>query len=74
MHDTHTTACVDAFLCAGACTLEPFGCSLFFVVFLLYCCLFTTVLFLIVFLCFSCWPIIAGLFFFSALALIPTAP
>ncbi|ESS61723.1 hypothetical protein TCDM_10669 [Trypanosoma cruzi Dm28c] len=56
MHDTPTTVCVDACLCAGACTLEPFVAAscvlylvflLFFTFFFLCCCC----LFIV---CFSC--------------------
>ncbi|EAN84584.1 hypothetical protein Tc00.1047053507981.40 [Trypanosoma cruzi] len=54
MHDTPTTVCVDAFLCAAAYTLEPFvaaSCVLFFVFLLFFTFFFfsAVVLLLLVF-------------------------
>ncbi|EKF29218.1 mucin-associated surface protein (MASP), putative, partial [Trypanosoma cruzi marinkellei] len=56
MHGTHTNVCVESHLRMGACALEPHCAALCFVcvlTFLLYCCLFTCVLFLIVLRVFS---------------------
>ncbi|ESS62958.1 mucin-associated surface protein (MASP) [Trypanosoma cruzi Dm28c] len=53
MHDTHTTVCVDACLCAGACALQSFFAALCFLCFY----------FLNFLLCSLCFVLIFGVFF-----------